>query len=95
MTSGNKSAQLLEKRLKGIISNLFRPDNVKTQGLTHKPLFKIVDVSSLFNVSRPTIHEWIKDGKLKPYKIRRRIFFLWSETEGQEYIIIEIEGQDK
>ena len=53
----------------------------ETQGLTYKPLFKIAEVCTVFAVSRPTIYEWIKDGKLKPYKIRRRVYFLWKDIQ--------------
>ena len=53
----------------------------ETAGLTYKPLFKIAEVCSFFHVSRPTIYEWIKDGKLKPYKIRRRVYFLWQDIQ--------------
>jgi len=53
----------------------------ETQGLTYKPLFKIAEVCNVFHVTRPTIYEWIKDGKLKPYKIRRRVYFLWNDIQ--------------
>ncbi|WP_018615682.1 helix-turn-helix domain-containing protein [Segetibacter koreensis] len=52
-----------------------------TPGLTYYPLFKIADVCNVFRVTRPTIYEWIKDGKLKPYKIRRRVYFLWQDIQ--------------
>jgi excisionase family DNA binding protein len=53
----------------------------ETAGLTYKPLFKIAEVCNVFDVTRPTIYEWIKDGKLKPYKIRRRVYFLWKDIQ--------------
>jgi excisionase family DNA binding protein len=53
----------------------------ETPGLTYKPLFKIAEVCTLFDVTRPTIYEWIKDGKLKPYKIGRRVYFLWNDIQ--------------
>jgi excisionase family DNA binding protein len=53
----------------------------ETQGLTYKPLLKIAEVCSFFRVSRPTVYEWIKDGKLKPYKIRRKVYFLWNDIK--------------
>ncbi|HVM87887.1 MAG TPA: helix-turn-helix domain-containing protein [Puia sp.] len=54
----------------------------ETAGLTYKPLFKMIEVCKLFQISRPTIYEWIKDGKLKPYKIRARVYFLWDDITG-------------
>jgi len=39
-------------------------------GFTEKPLYKIQEICSLFKVSKPTIYDWIKHGKLKKVKIR-------------------------
>jgi len=47
-----------------------------TPGMTYKPLYKIAEVCKLFQVSKPTIYDWVKHGKLKPYKIRSRVYFL-------------------
>jgi len=52
-----------------------------TPGLTYKPLFKISEVCSLFQVTKPTIYDWVKHGKLKPLKIRSRVYFLWQDIE--------------
>lgn len=53
----------------------------ETKGLTYKPLLKITEVCSFFQVSRPTIYDWIKHGKLKPYKIQRSVYFLWNDIQ--------------
>jgi excisionase family DNA binding protein len=50
-------------------------------GLTYKPLYKIAEVCALFHVSKPTIYDWIKHEKLKPYKIRSRVYFLWQDIQ--------------
>ncbi len=52
---------------------------LETPGLTEKPLFKIEEVCSLFKVTKPTIYDWIKHGKLKRVKIRSRVYFLGSD----------------
>ena len=52
---------------------------METPGLTEKPLYKIPEICSLFKVSKPTIYDWIKRGKLKKVKIRSRVFFLGSD----------------
>ena len=52
-----------------------------TPGLTYKPLYKIAEVCSLFHVTKPTIYDWIRHGKLKPFKIRSRVYFLWQDIE--------------
>ena len=53
----------------------------ETKGLTYKPLLKISEVCSFFQVSRPTIYDWIKHNKLKPYRIRRSVYFLWNDIQ--------------
>lgn len=51
----------------------------ETPGLSYKPLYKIAEVCKMFQVTRPTIYDWIKNGKLKPYKIQSRVYFLWND----------------
>lgn len=51
----------------------------ETPGLTEKPLYKIQEICSLFKVTKPTIYDWIKHGKLKRVKIRSRVYFLGSD----------------
>jgi excisionase family DNA binding protein len=53
----------------------------ETNGLKYKPLYKIAEVCSIFEVSKPTIYDWIKHGKLKPYKVRSRVYFLWKDLQ--------------
>jgi excisionase family DNA binding protein len=53
----------------------------ETTGLTYKPLYKIAEVCALFRVSKPTVYDWVKHGKLKPYKIRSRVYFLWQDIQ--------------
>ncbi|HNU15497.1 MAG TPA: helix-turn-helix domain-containing protein [Chitinophagaceae bacterium] len=37
------------------------------------------EICNLFKVTKPTIYDWIKHGKLKRVKIRSRVYFLGSE----------------
>jgi excisionase family DNA binding protein len=39
------------------------------------------EVCVLFHVTKPTIYDWVKHGKLKPFKIRSRVYFLWQDIE--------------
>lgn len=50
-------------------------------GLTEKPLFKMEEICNLFKVTKPTIYDWIKHGKLRRVKIRSRVYFLGSEIK--------------
>ncbi|MEO5997114.1 MAG: helix-turn-helix domain-containing protein [Chitinophagaceae bacterium] len=53
----------------------------QTPGLEYKPLYKVAEVCDLFQVTRPTIYDWIKHGKLRPHKIRSRVYFLWNDIQ--------------
>jgi excisionase family DNA binding protein len=55
------------------------PLSSETPGMTYKPLYKIAEVCALFQVTKPTIYDWVKHGKLKPFKIRSRVYFLWQD----------------
>jgi predicted DNA-binding transcriptional regulator AlpA len=55
--------------------------NYKTPGLTYKPLYKMDEVCQMFEITPPTVYDWIKRGKLKPKKIRSRVFFLWNDIQ--------------
>lgn len=54
---------------------------LETPGLTYKPPLKIAEVCQLFQVSKPTIYDWIKHGKLNPFKVRSRVFFLSQDVQ--------------
>lgn len=53
----------------------------KVAGLTYKPLYKMDEVCEIFDITPPTIYDWIKHGKLKPKKVRSRVFFLWNDIQ--------------
>jgi predicted DNA-binding transcriptional regulator AlpA len=48
----------------------------------NQTLYKIKDLCRIFSVSKPTIYEWIRIGKLKPRRIKRRVFFLEKDLKG-------------
>lgn len=54
---------------------------LETPGLTYKPLLKIPELCKLFQVTKPTIYGWIKVGKLKPVKVRSRVYFLYHDVQ--------------
>ncbi len=54
---------------------------METPGLSEKPLYNMQEVCRLFRITKPTIYEWIKHGKLRPVKIRSRVYFLGSEIK--------------
>lgn len=50
-------------------------------GLPAKPLYKIDEICKVLRVSKPTIYEWIHQGKISPYRIGTRTFFLYDEVK--------------
>ena len=54
---------------------------METAGLTEKPLYKISEICSIFNITRPTIYDWEKHGKLRRVKIRSRVYFLGADVK--------------
>ena len=51
------------------------------QGLKYKPLYKVSDLCSFFHVTKPTIYDWCKTGKIRPYKIGTRTYFLYDDVQ--------------
>ena len=49
--------------------------------LQRKDLLKARQVCDLFQVSKPTLYQWMKEGKLKSVKIQSRRFFLWKDID--------------
>lgn len=43
--------------------------------LPEKALLKASDVCAIFQVSKPTLYEWLKQNKLKSFKIKSRRYF--------------------
>jgi len=56
--------------------------------LPEKALLKATDVCKIFQVSRPTLYEWLKQKKLKSFKIKSRRYFYRTDIEAV------INGQD-
>jgi predicted DNA-binding transcriptional regulator AlpA len=50
-------------------------------GLVAHPLLSLKDVCALFKISKPTLYEWINHSKLKPYKIRGKVYFLQTDIQ--------------
>ena len=63
---------------------------LETPGLTYKPLLKITELCTLFQVTKPTIYAWIKAGKLKPVRVQSRVFFLFQDVQ----LLMRKESQD-
>jgi excisionase family DNA binding protein len=62
-------------------ANLSDSNLMVTPGLTEKPLYKIAEICKLFDVSRTTVHDWVKHGKLRKVKVRSRVYFLGTDIK--------------
>ncbi len=43
--------------------------------LPEKALLKASDVCEIFQVSKPTLYEWLKQNKIKSFKVKSRRYF--------------------
>ena len=49
--------------------------------LPAKALLKASDVCEIFQVSKPTLYEWLKQKKLKSFKVKSRRYFNRSDID--------------
>lgn len=75
--------QKLSDIMEGLLKEKLKQSNYPgtPPGMTSRPLLSIKEVCDLFQITKPTIYEWIKHGKLKPYKVRARVYFLMADIE--------------
>ncbi len=48
---------------------------------SERPLLKTKEVCEIFHISKPTVYEWLKQGKIKSVKIQSRRYFHWKDVE--------------
>ena len=48
---------------------------------SQRPLMKASEVCALFKISKPTLYDWMNQGKLSSIKIESRRFFKWEDVE--------------
>jgi excisionase family DNA binding protein len=46
-----------------------------------RPLLKLKEVCEIFHVSKPTLYDWLKQGKIQSVKIQSRRYFHWKDVE--------------
>jgi excisionase family DNA binding protein len=72
---------IISEEIDKIEKKTVTPITYDVPGMKYKPLYKICEVCNIFQVSKPTIYDWIKHGKLRPFKVRSRVYFLWNDIE--------------
>ena len=61
------------------ISHSFQPP--PGDHLPEKALLKLSDVCAVFQVSKPTFYDWLRQNKIKSFKIKSRRYFLREDIE--------------
>src|SRR5207253_7871032 len=62
------------------LSSSIQPPAI-TSHLPEKALLKATEVCEIFQVSKPTLYEWLKQNKLKSFKIKSRRYFSRADIE--------------
>ena len=68
----------IEEVVKANSNQNFQP---RTDHLPEKALLKASDVCAVFQVSKPTLYDWLRQDKLKSFKIKSRRYFLRTDIE--------------
>lgn len=71
---------MMEEVVDAKLSSTTATDN-RAADLPEKTLLKSTEVCELFRVSKPTLYEWMKQDKLKSFKIRSRRYFSRADIE--------------
>jgi excisionase family DNA binding protein len=65
-------ARLATMHVESPLSNNYMPE---------KTLLKATEVCEIFRVSKPTLYAWIRQNKLKSFKVRSRRYFSRADIE--------------
>ena len=70
-------------QLKTIVEQVVSESKKEFSANNHndKPLLKASQVCEILHISKPTIYEWLKQGKIKSVKIQSRRYFHWKDLE--------------
>ena len=75
------------KQIRSTIEEVVKANNNQTavqpptDHLPEKALLKASDVCAVFQVSKPTLYQWLRQDKLKSFKIKSRRYFLRTDIE--------------
>ena len=64
-----------------VIEHSNRFDAAGGQNIHRGALLKVNEVCSIFRISKPTLYEWMNNGKLPSIKIESRRFFQLEDVE--------------
>lgn len=74
------------KQIKSTVEEAVKANSHQTAQPTHdhlpeKALLKLSDVCAVFQVSKPTLYDWLRQNKIKSFKIKSRRYFLRTDIE--------------
>ncbi len=75
----DKMTKVVEKVVEVKLTSANAP--IPSSLIPEKALLKATEVCAIFQVSKPTLYEWMKQGKLKSFKIKSRRYFSHAEIE--------------
>jgi predicted DNA-binding transcriptional regulator AlpA len=89
------------KQIRSTIEEVVKANNNQaavpppTDHLPEKALLKASDVCAVFQVSKPTLYEWLRQNKLKSFKIKSRRYFLRTDIEAmiRNHEDVELKGK--
>ena len=74
--------QAFWQQMKEIVEQVINESKLQTASKhTERPLLKVKEVCEIFHVSKPTLYDWLKQGKIKSVKIQSRRYFMWRDVE--------------
>ena len=78
--------QAFWKQMKDLIGEVINekltpPSPKETDLIPKKPLLKLSEVCLIFQVTKPTVYDWMKQKKLDSFKIRSRRYFAREDIE--------------
>lgn len=75
----DKMTKVVEKVVEAKLSATGAP--IPQNLLPEKALLKATEVCTIFQVSKPTLYEWLKQNKIASFKIRSRRYFARQDIE--------------
>ncbi len=67
-----------------VITEKLSQQKISPPPVTHQPgmeLLKVADVCEIFQITKPTLYEWLRQKKLKSFKIHSRRYFTREEID--------------
>jgi excisionase family DNA binding protein len=75
-------AEVFWGKMRNLIEEVIREHDTKGLPSNDAPqLLKVKEVCELFQISKPTIYDWIRKGQLRSIKIESRRFFLVDDIQ--------------